>query len=350
MSNKKLLQKQQEIQKDFALINEVDTSARLIKLGFGEIQNIDTVNDFYFLPFQLLSQGFERLMKCYICLGYYEKHKTFPSSNDIKTHDLTKLLDKILRDYFVVGSDSRTKWQEVFLKNDEDLKKAISIISEFGKYARYYNLDVITGTQENNSLINPKDEWADFINTIAKKNDIKYCFNDYDSYPKFYEQTNRQVIILLEKFVATLSLQFRRGCLGQKGNQVSVFVSEFLKMDYEDFGKIDYRKTTTKYKEEKRNIVTVKEFEKISSKYNEKVVSKKIIKDEYQDKWPFFCDEVTVQLRQNHWAVIIIDGFVYSLNGLAKGKYKIEDPHEGGMIPIGVDISPFLKIAEGLKS
>lgn len=37
--------------KYFALLEEFETSDKLIKLGFGELQNINSTNDFYFLPF-----------------------------------------------------------------------------------------------------------------------------------------------------------------------------------------------------------------------------------------------------------------------------------------------------------
>lgn len=48
-----------EIQKIASLIEEFETANKLIRLGFGELQNINLDNDFYFLPLQLLSQGFE---------------------------------------------------------------------------------------------------------------------------------------------------------------------------------------------------------------------------------------------------------------------------------------------------
>jgi len=57
-----------DILKEFSIDDELRTSIKLIELGFGEFQNLDMTNDFYHLPFQLLSSGFERLMKCHICL------------------------------------------------------------------------------------------------------------------------------------------------------------------------------------------------------------------------------------------------------------------------------------------
>lgn len=58
------------IEKRFALLEEFETSYELIQLGFGELQNINIGNDFYFLPFQLLSQGVERLLNHIFALHF----------------------------------------------------------------------------------------------------------------------------------------------------------------------------------------------------------------------------------------------------------------------------------------
>ena len=50
-----------EVIRKLSLNEELNTSVRLIKLGFSEYQNLDMSNDFYYLPFQLISSGFERL-------------------------------------------------------------------------------------------------------------------------------------------------------------------------------------------------------------------------------------------------------------------------------------------------
>ncbi len=68
----------------FAIIRELEISVRLIELGLGEIQNLSMTNDFYFLSFQLLEQGFERFMKMYICIGEYNKNNKFPTENFFK--------------------------------------------------------------------------------------------------------------------------------------------------------------------------------------------------------------------------------------------------------------------------
>jgi len=69
--------------KDIHLYEELFTVLKLIEIGFGEFQNLDLVNDFYHLPFQLVSSGFERLMKCHICFGYHEKRTAPQNSNHL---------------------------------------------------------------------------------------------------------------------------------------------------------------------------------------------------------------------------------------------------------------------------
>jgi hypothetical protein len=97
-----------EILKHISLQDELLASAKLIELGFAEYQNLDLANDFYYLPFQLLSSGFERLMKCHICLGYYEQHNAYPPHKYLKGcggkngHDLRELRKTILLKYFSI--------------------------------------------------------------------------------------------------------------------------------------------------------------------------------------------------------------------------------------------------------
>ena len=43
--------------------------------------------------------------------------------------------------------------------------------------------------------------------------------------------------------------------------------------------------------------------------------------------------------------MVIIDGCDYALNGAARGRFKIDDVHGGGMAILGKSIAPFIKIA-----
>lgn len=148
--------------KDLELFEELEASIMLVKLGLGEIQNLDMENRFYHLPFQLLSSGFERLMKCHICLGHYEAHGQYPDEKLFKyklKHDLLKIKDHILENYFKTNNIPVLE-EDLEYINDTELNHLVGLLSEFGKFARYHNLDVVTGAS--NVSIDVKAMWNEY--------------------------------------------------------------------------------------------------------------------------------------------------------------------------------------------
>ncbi len=61
--------------------------------------------------------------------------------------------------------------------------------------------------------------------------------------------------------------------------------------------------------------------------------------------WPFYADEIIIECRQKHWCIVTIDGYDYALNGAAKGRYKLENPHDAGMAILGKSIEYFITMA-----
>lgn len=328
------------------LLEEIENSSKLIKLGFGELQNIDQVNDFYYLPFQLISSGFERLMKCQICLGYFNKNGKYPDGTYLKSigHDLIELLKEIRENYFV--RDTRPIIIEDFelLSNDSELVELLNILSEFGKKARYYNLDFITGATKIG--INPNIEWQKFESKIINSNkNIKSKILNWELHYEIYQYVSRYILILFERFVSALSRQFTFGFLGEKGNQFSMPVFHFAMLYDEDFGNTDYRKQTTRFKETSKSIHKRTFVDEIERKLNKNFKSKKISKEDFDGDWPFYSNEVIIECRHKHWCIITIDGYDYALNGAAKGKFKLEDPHSAGAAIVGKSIGDFIKLA-----
>ena len=183
-----------EITKHFALLEEFETSSKLIKLGFGELQNINLDNDFYFLPFQLLSQGFERFMKSYICIAYFDKHDKFPNSEYLKSfrHDLKKLLNEILCNYFEDYESSQFNLDKRFLEKSKNLKESLYILSEFGKLARYHNFEIITGS--NKKTINAVKLWERFeSNILPMSKRISNKIMNFDLDGEIYNETNQRL-------------------------------------------------------------------------------------------------------------------------------------------------------------
>jgi len=336
----------EEISKHYAVYDEIETSSKLIRLGFGEIQNLDQSNDFYFLPFQLLSQGFERLMKSHICLGYLYKEGKYPTISYIKTlgHDLEKLLKEILSEYFIDQERTILLNDKIFLKNNVELKELLYILSEFGKLARYHNFDVITGSQK--PSVNPKDLWVAFQNKIIfSDTTIMSKIDNWDLHNEVFGDLSRYILITFEKFISALSRQFSFGALGEKGIQFSIPFSDFGVLYDKNFGNTDYRHNTTRYQTKPRKIHKRTPADELDRKYNSNFISQSIKKIEFDGEWPFYTDEVIIECRDKNWCIVTIDGYDYALNGSAKSRYKLEDAHEAGMAILGKGTGEFIKMA-----
>lgn len=328
-----------------ALLEEFDTANKLIKLGFGELQNINLNNDFYFLPFQLLSQGFERFMKAYICLGYFNKHNEFPNSKYLKGlgHDLEKLLKEIIDNYYFEFDRPQFAIDNEFIRTDSDLKELLYILSEFGKLARYHNFDLITDNVQTG--VNSIKLWEEFGRKVLDLEDYKKLMS-FDLNHEVSQKISNYIIVVFEKYISAISRQFIFRCLGQTGLQLSASTFFNFGILYEkDYGIKDYRNQTTKYSETPKKVYKRTFIDEIQRKVNPKYKSKKILKSEYNGDWPFYVDEVIIECRKSHWCVVTIDGFDYALNGAAKGRYKLESPHDAGMAILGKSISDFIEMA-----
>ncbi len=245
--------------KDIYLHDELTTSIKLIKLGFGELQNLDLGNDFYHLPFHLLSSGLERLMKCHICLGFLELNNEYPDSRTLKNcggrngHDLTELKGKILSDYFKSNGIPALMADKEFITNDNDLQQLIYLLSEFGKYARYHNLDIITSAIK--PSIDVKQLWSDYETKIVlAATKLLEKLTDFEYQNEVNAFVTQSIISKLERFVRGISRQFTLGRLGQKAQQFSSVYYDFIMLSDNQIGIIDYRKETTRFKKKETKV------------------------------------------------------------------------------------------------
>ena len=105
---------------------------------------------------------------------------------------------------------------------------------------------------------------------------------------------------------------------------------------------------TTRYNQTPRKAHKRTLMDDLERKINPNFKSKKIHKSEYDGDWPFYADEVTIESRHKNWYVITIDNYDYALNGSAKGRYKLENPQDGGMVIMDKDFAAFLELAKKL--
>lgn len=334
------------ISKVIAIDDELRTAIQLIKMGFGELQNIGLENDFYHLPHQLLSSGFERLMKCYICFGHHEKNNAFPLPKLIGTtlgHDLLKLKEHITNNYFQTLNRPALE-DDLVLMKDENLNQLLELLSEFGKYARYYNLDIVVGSKQSKRDI--KTEWQKFMTDIVINDTLLLKkLDSYETTQEVIDTTTRKVVITLERFTRLLARQFTLGGLGSLAQKHSGTASFYLHLGDERLGNTDYRKMLSKVRNEEHTGHKRTTEDELERQHNPNYKSKKITKSDYDGDWPFYVDEIIVECREKHWCIITINNEDFALNANAKGRYKIEDVHEAGQAVLGKSIGSFLDLA-----
>lgn len=325
--------------KDICLHEELNNSYQLIVTGLGELQEINMGNDFYHLPHLLLASGLERFMKCYICLVYEAREGKYPDFNMLKNlgHDLSKLNEEIINNYFAEDNRPALKEDLLFLKEDEKLKIILKILSEFGRYARYYNLDVVTGKSVQSSF-DPKDEWERLERSIEDPTPYLTSNNQEGLYSDCYPRVNSQIIAIIERFVRAITRQFTLGGHGGKLSQYYIPFSPFLEMMDEDLGTKDYRRSVQVLQTKKEAWIKRTEEEVKKSPWP----TKEIFEKQFSGDWPFRSDKVIVELRDRFFCVINIDGYDFALNGAAKSRFNLPYPHDAGLAILGKSIGPFI--------
>jgi len=336
-----------DTQKFLCLLDELETSAKLLKAGFGALQEIDTENDFYHLPHQLMASGLERLMKCYIALVFEDRNGSYPDVPYMQKlgHDLCNLLDKICAEFY--GGKTRPLVQREFdfIINDTTLQECIRILSLFGKYGRYYNLDIVAGSPH--GPIDPKSEWEALETTIE---DITPYLDTKEAlYRDYYPRVHAKLISKLERFVRAIAFQFTIGDhVDQFGRlrEASVVLSDFRSLRDETLGTNDYRRSVRILQQKKENWIKRTEQEITSSKWPTRIVTR----EEFDDEWPFRADRVIIECRDNLFCIANIEGYAFALNGAAATHLRIPFPHDAGEAVLGRSVHRVTKMAQALSN
>ena len=233
------------VYREICLFMEVETSVKLLKKGMGDLQNIGSANDFYYAPILLLSSGYERLIKCLLCLAFMDENMNFTETpyhpKGRGGHDLDLLLKKLLALCEQKNYSSRFPAAKVdfdLLDKDKDLRKIVSLLSSFAQGGRYYNLDIVLkGTSK---YKDPTTMWQEIEMVILQRNDLLKKLNDNDTY-NIHREINRELIITLEKFARALSRLFTLADFGDFAKQASPLVYDYLMLMDKDLGTRDYR-------------------------------------------------------------------------------------------------------------
>ena len=160
-----------ETNRNIAVVIEIENSIKYLRNGLAEIQKITAANDFYDPLLIYLSGGFERLFKSMICLNFKEKNGRLPNRKELMEgkdgHDIEYLKDKIDKMCIPIDSLFARMDYEIITK-DIVINQICKTLSKYGQDARYFNLDVILGKEQEFSA---KNEWEKTkILLIASKN------------------------------------------------------------------------------------------------------------------------------------------------------------------------------------
>ena len=214
-------------------------------------------------------------------------------------------------------------------------------MSKFGKYARYHNLDIVTSATK--PSVNVKKDWEEYELSIVISN--PKLLGDLEATEEILNYPKRKIIIKLEKFTRAICRQFTIGRLRKKAQQFSSYLYPFIMLKDDELGNRDYRKETTRYKKKECKVHRRTLLDELQRRINPKYRHVVIKKEEFDGDWPFYNDEVIIECREKHYYVITIDNKDYALNGIAQGRYKLEDVHEAGMAILGKSVAPFIDMA-----
>ena len=225
------------VKRDIALIQETYTAIGLAKLGLRSLQSIDGENDFYHLPLQLLASAYERLLKVMLAIDHKQRHGKFPTQKMFKQygHDITQLLDRVTTEevfgpHWITAIAGAADFK--FLKSDLLHRELISVLSHFGNFGRYSDLNVVAGGE---FISSPESDWKRIEITI-----LTNCDLDSLRKPSGLHETrnkiNETIVSKFEVAFRALSRWFTLGGGSTLGKEMSGILAPFLYLSDNSIG------------------------------------------------------------------------------------------------------------------
>jgi hypothetical protein len=226
------------------LLYELRAAARFLQHGLGHLQAITTANDFYDLPMLLLATGFERLMKCVLCLAHLSSHGAFPDNSHLRRfgHDLVELLDATIAECYCEPYTRREAVASdlAYLRSDPRLREIVQWLSDFARAARYYRLDVVTGASIADQG-SPENQWAAIENAISAELGLLECMVEQPSYDPFRDIVPVLVVVFERWARALARLLTLSGIAGTaRSYATDRALTHFLFLRDDELGRTDY--------------------------------------------------------------------------------------------------------------
>lgn len=311
-----------EAHKISAIIEEVDASFDFISTGLKNLKEQKTSVSNNHVTLQLLSSGFERLVKILLLIKDKHINGTYPEFDIAKKrfskynggHGIKSMLDelmvystsvKLMQDIPMVKEDL------IYLQSGIDFNKFIEIVTEFSISQRYFYIDIIA-SEKISAKYNPFDSFKQFILNFNRNIDTSKL-----SYEEEENVAIKEATICIEKGARALSRFFTHG-FDSLGRQFYNKFSNLILLKDKDLG-------TLNYTEKKINPSdNYKPIDKLSFEYLPFMgaATKTLFSKDYPD-WPFLVDQLKVYYVKPFFYGVMIDGKLFSLTGATATKYKM---------------------------
>jgi hypothetical protein len=233
----------EEAARGIRLAEEVRLAVDLLQVGLGHLQRIDGANDQYHVPILLLASGFERLIKCLLCLRVLHDEGRYPTPGEIRqTHNLRPLLQELTDALYVDDFVARPAIRDdlTYLRSDEQLLSLVTALSDFGQAARYYNLDVVSGKDP--QYPSPEEAWNEIENAIIER-DPAWARKLEDrpaAIDDLFERVNRELVIGLERLARALARLFTLSRIAEEARVFTGLIGPFLFLRDDELGRTMY--------------------------------------------------------------------------------------------------------------
>jgi len=239
-----------ETYRKISLVLELERAIQYLRLGLSEICNISSSNDFYDPIFIYLSGGLERLFKTMLCLNFVEINGRLPKQNEIWNnrtgHDLKILKTKIESICIPVSQPFGVSDYELITDNKFN-DGICEILAEFGKKARYFNLDAFLGVAQK---FDSKRSWELSENEIGKelfgKEEFLRRVGSLEELENTYIEINNEMVIRIEKFLRALTRQFIFGDFSSESRTFIFTIEPFFSLENSDLGIKKYENLNVK--------------------------------------------------------------------------------------------------------
>ena len=241
-----MINKAQDIEKVASILEEVEASFKFITAGLLNLKEQKSPASNNHVTLQLLASGIERVLKILLLLKDKHLNGHFPEFQNAKDrfqifdsgHGILKMLDDLIEystNVELMNSNPMVVEDMEYLRNDQNFRTFLKILTDFSIKQRYYYIDtIILGNQNGSS--NPFQAFKSFID---------HNYAGVDESKMSYEQEDKlliyNTIICIEKGVRAISRFFTHG-LGTLGIQYYNDFASFILLSDEDLGTFKYAK------------------------------------------------------------------------------------------------------------